>query len=248
VPALRQLIPDPNVVAQLDPGNLAGHVLEVLLTSRDSDGFWSRRNFCVTMGRSYPGFDQRPHAGVVQACAEAWAWLEANGLICPNPTALGSGDWYTATRRALVVKDHQSVRSLIASQELPEYFLHADLAQGVRALFLQGRFETAVFEAFKTVEVEIRTAAELGNDLVGVQLANRAFSVEDGPLTDRAAEKGEREALRSLMAGALGSYKNPTSHRRIKLTASETREMIILASHLLQIIESRRAPHPQTNQ
>jgi len=145
-----------------------------------------------------------------------------------------------ATRRAKKVWDRQGVRELIASLELPEHFLDPEIAFHARAPFLQGRFDTAVLEAFKTLEVEIRKAAGHGNSLIGVQLANRAFNIEDGPLTDRAAEKGEREALRSPMAGALGSYENSTSHRRVVLAASEAREMIMLASHLLQIIEARR--------
>jgi hypothetical protein len=63
--------------------------------------------------------------------------------------------------------------------------------------------DTAVFEAFKTFEVEIRAAANLGNDLVGQSLASRAFHSESGPLTDFSAE---RVALMNPMTGALGSY------------------------------------------
>jgi hypothetical protein len=41
----------------------------------------------------------------------------------------------------------------------------------------------------------------------------------------------------SLLAGAIGSYKNPSSHRRVAISADEARDMIVLASHLLKIVE-----------
>jgi uncharacterized protein (TIGR02391 family) len=131
---------------------------------------------------------------------------------------------------------------MVSSEQLPEAFLHPALLVDSRPLYLQGRFETAVFEAFKTLEVAIRTTARLGHDMVGVQLASRAFHADDGPLTDKSMERGERVALMNLIAGALGSYKNPASHRRVEITASEAREMIVLASHLLQIVEGRTRP------
>lgn len=111
---------------------------------------------------------------------------------------------------------------------------------------MQSRFETAVFEAFKTLEVAVRAGAGLGDDAISVPLASRAFHPEDGPLTDMTLERGERVALMNLMVGAIGSYKNPSSHRRVAITADEARDMIILASHLLKIAEvcaARRASH-----
>jgi hypothetical protein len=46
----------------------------------------------------------------------------------------------------------------------------------------------------------------------------------------------------NLMVGAIGSYKNPSSHRKMDITRDEAREIIVVASHLLKIVDSRAAP------
>lgn len=235
---LKSFVPEALSVVEMQPADLAGYVLEVLLSADQMErGIWNRRNFCAETSRSYAGKDQSPDIRVGVACSSAWTWLETNGFICKHPEQ--DNDWYLSTPRGEALRTHQDLRSYMTSEQLPEAFLHPELLVNVRPLFFQSRFETAVFEAFKTLEVAIRNSAGLGHDLVGVQLASRAFNSEDGPLTDKNAEKGERVALMNLMTGALGSYKNPASHRRVEISANEARDMIILASHLLKIVESK---------
>jgi uncharacterized protein (TIGR02391 family) len=236
---LRALIPEADAVLGMETSDLAGYVLEVLMSANQMErGVWNRRNFCMQVSREYVPPGQGSDERVGLACSSAWSWLEANGLIARHPEQ--DNEWYLPTRRGEALRNHQDLRQFMTSEQLPESFLHAELLQHVRPLFFQSRFETAVFEAFKTLEVSIRVTANLGHDLVGVPLASRAFHPDDGPLTDLQAERGERVALMNLMTGALGSYKNPASHRRVAIEAREARDMIILASHLLKIVESRR--------
>jgi uncharacterized protein (TIGR02391 family) len=220
----------------MDVADLAGYVVEAFIPN--NFGMVHRRTFCGDTAKLYVPPNQGPDHEVMHACAEAWSWLEANGLICPHAEE-GHQGWYILTRRGKAAKDRNGVKAPIASQELPEHFLHPEIALRTRSLFLQGRFDTAVLEAFKTVEVEMRAASKLGNELLGTKLASRAFDATNGPLTDQEAEPGERAALQNLMSGALGNFKNPSSHRRVELTAGQARERLIFASHLLGIIDER---------
>jgi uncharacterized protein (TIGR02391 family) len=155
----------------------------------------------------------------------------------------GAGGWCDITRRGTQVLKETKGLALVRAEARLGTDLHPLLDHRVRRQFILGEYELAVFAAMKTVEVRVREISALGPDLYGVPLVRRAFKAEEpdvGPLADPTLQTAEREAVSHLYAGALGFFKNPTSHRNVDysdpILASE---VILFADLLLRMLENR---------
>lgn len=174
---------------------------------------------------------------LLERVADAWAWLVSYGLIGPHHLNTDGG-WCRVTDRGRRVADSGSPAELLAEQRLPDD-LHPDLAEA-RSQFRAGKSEIAVFAAMRQVEVRLRVMSGAGNDMIGVALARHALHPDTGPLTDQRLEAGERQAIGHLFAGALGAFKNPTSHRVVDFDdPAVAADIILLADLLLRLLDER---------
>lgn len=172
--------------------------------------------------------------------SDAWSWLESHALIGPSSSNPQTGNWQQVTAAGEAVrKDPKSVAKVWAAERLSGDLDPA--LSSARSNFALGDYETASFAAMKAVEVAVRDAAGLPNELLGVNLMRKAFSPKDGVLRDPEAEGGEQQATADLFAGSIGAYKNPASHRTVKFDdPMEAAEVIQLADLLLRIVARAR--------
>ena len=249
MPTLPELIPDLNVLLALAPEQL-GRALMAAGASGMQNGMISPGGVTgdqVLYGLGIPGPTVYPRGreGEVEiAIGEGWHWLELNMLIMPAPGPNGDNGWKVFTRRSkALLNDEPAFQSFTSAAGFPRSLLHAAQGDDVWLELAQGHLSDAVFKSFRAVEEAVRAAGGFQAQDVGVDLMRKAFNPANGPLSRQADPPAEREALSALFAGAIGSYKNPHSHRTIIIgEAREAQEMLVLAAHLLRIVDTRRAP------
>ena len=225
---LPDLIPDVDDVLLLEPEEL-GAKLVFLMRKRtenrgdpfNNGGLLSYANLVSEPFSRHPLGNHRQYSEAARsmfelAFAEAWSWLEAQGLLVQAPGMNGANGFRVLSRRARKFEDERDVAKFASARLLSKDALNPKIATTVWSAFMRGEYDVAVLQAMKAVEVAVRDAAGLPQRDIGTGLMRKAFDPDTGSLTDTEDEKSEREARSALFAGAIGSYKNPQSHRDVK--------------------------------
>jgi hypothetical protein len=174
-----------------------------------------------------PTYPYHKKVAVNRAIAEAWQWLQNEGLIMidldqPN-------GWFCLTRKGASLKTQADIEAYRHGNVLPEGLMYPKLVGKVRPMFLRGDYDVAVIQAFKYVEVAVRTATKLPEDMVGQKLMRAAF-------------QAERQAVMELFSGAMGHGRNPPSHRDVVIKRETAAQLIGLASYLLFLVDRIETP------
>lgn len=244
MPTFIELVPDVNDLLSLEVEDLAEIVLQVMPSVLQNEIVWPG----AVAESAYPphgigpGYPVATRYRVRLAVAEALSWLENQGLLIVDPDQ--SGRFLRFSRRGAAALKQGGVAAFRWGRSLPPELMHRKLTEKVRPQFLRGDYDVAVFQAFKIVEIAVRSAAnalgaEFPDNAVGTDLMRQAFRPRAGPLADRTLVFAEQEAVSALFAGAIGHAKNPSGHRETEISPMEAARLILFASYLLDLVEDR---------
>jgi uncharacterized protein (TIGR02391 family) len=171
-----------------------------------------------------------------RAMQEAWDWLRTNGLLSlADPKQQGSDFAFVTRMGAAALEDGGLAR--IAAQRRLGVDMHPLIAGRVRQQFVLGEYELAAIAALREVEIRVRELAGASESDIGVRLMGEAFK-PSSVLHDPSLDKGESEAIMALFRGAIGVFKNPSSHRQVEFDdPTEASEVILLADLLLRMLD-----------
>jgi len=116
-------------------------------------------------------------------------------------------------------------------------FLHPKIIERCQSLFDNEHYDDAIFTAMKTVEEELRSRRSLRATDIGSDLITKVFKSEP-PLLVYSQVNAEQDSAYFLFRGAMGTFKNPLSHRFLDTTdPNKTFECLALASLLLRMLD-----------
>ena len=119
-----------------------------------------------------------------------------------------------------------------------ELQLYPDIRSKCWDLYTAGKYDDAILNATKAVEVAVRSKAKLPQSSVGVDVINAAFSVKK-PLLRYSKIDAEQEGMMSLLRGIIQVFKNPQSHRFVEVQdKSECLSVLLMCSNLLYVVDN----------
>ena len=248
MPTLADLFYDADTFLALEPEDVAAILMEAAQQFRappQSETGWpifwpSPVPYSSGGGYGAPGWPSQMEQAVMHAWEEAIGWLKREGLVMSGlvGTTAGPGK-LVFTRRGLQMKSKADVARYREASALPRTLVHEAIAERVIPQFLRGDRDSAVSYAFREVEIAVRKAAKFDQAEHGMPMMRNAFKKLTGPLADTNLPEGEQEAEQALFSGAIGHGRNPVSHRNVDMSPAEAARLILLASHLLSIVEKR---------
>jgi uncharacterized protein (TIGR02391 family) len=176
-----------------------------------------------------------------KAGQQAFKLLEKWELADPADGQNGVNGYIVLTEKGKSTSEPVDFERIRLRGLLKEEMLHPLLHGKIYTYFAADDLGTAVFEAFKRVEIEVRAAGGFAEKDSGKALVTKAFGLGSGPLTLPGDDKADCDALMGLFAGSLSRFRNPGAHtNRTYEDVLEAMEELMLASRLLRIIDSRR--------
>lgn len=242
-----QIVPTPEQILELTSEELSRALLEDMQArEQDPTGGMAMRNSlgaALVTPVSFNSIRQNPRELQTQldkAGRDAYALLEQCGLIEADEGINGMNGYVLLTPKGRVTTELVDFERVRVRGLLRKEMLH-QLRGKVYSDFASDELDSAVLEAFKTIEIEVRKAAGLSEKEHGKTLMCKAFALR-GKLSVLGDTKADCEALAGLFLGALNRFRNPGAHtKRTFADVLEAMEELMFASRLLRLVDERRS-------
>jgi uncharacterized protein (TIGR02391 family) len=240
MPPIKTIVPDAEILLALEIPEVA-FVLLQLLASSNHEGCSPIRpvlmsnffNSAVSPANVYPN---QYREAIEERLIMAWQWLLREFLLIPAPG--NTQGWVCVSSRGHKAASEEAFSRYRHAALLPQSMIHPGISATAFAAFLRGEYDIAIFASFRALEDRVREVCKYSNQLVGVKLMRAAFDPKTGPLRDINLEAGEQDAMNAVFAGAMGSFKNPTSHRLNAFDRPEQAVALVLfASYLINQVD-----------
>ncbi|HEY2858545.1 MAG TPA: TIGR02391 family protein [Terracidiphilus sp.] len=237
--SISSIVPDPQKLLALETPEVAF----VLLQHLASGNVGSSPERSVFMGNFFQqavspvnAYPAEYQTAITEHLIMAWQWLLRENLLIPYPG--NTTGWVCVSSRGHKAVAKEQFDKYRHAALLPQGILHPSMSATAFSAFLRGEYDIAIFAAFRALENMVRDVCKYSSQAVGVKLMRDAFDPKSGPLTDKTLVNAEQEAMAHVYAGAIGLFKNPTSHRLNSFTRPEEAvSLVLLANYLIAQVE-----------
>jgi uncharacterized protein (TIGR02391 family) len=247
MPSIHQIVTDPEILLALEIPEAAFVLLQHLASNKDGCSK-ARPVFLGNLFSEHTNpangyIAANPNAArfkeaIIEHLLAAYQWLLKEGLLLPLPSNTAGWAFVGGRGHEAVSKDVYDRYRRAAL--LPQSILHSSISATALSAFLRDEYDIAVFASYRAVEDTVRRVCGFPNQLVGSALMRKAFDVNTGPLRDGAAVASEQQAASDVFAGAMGFFKNPTSHRLNAFdSAEQTVSLVLFANYLINFVHER---------
>jgi uncharacterized protein (TIGR02391 family) len=243
--SLQSLFPTADELLALSPEELAPVLLR-LAANHGGSMFQPESVTQITVGTGFTathdlGYPGHKKGQIETLLNEAWNVLRREGLIIPASGYNGTIGHMVLSREGAAALTDGGFERIKAARDFSKSLLHPAIATEAIAALRRGDFASAVRDAFTIVEVAVREAGGFNNDNYGADLMRRAFNSDTGPLRNPSLPENERKGYEHLFAGAIAAFKNPHSHRKVRIEdVRVAQDQLLLASQLLRIVDAAK--------
>jgi hypothetical protein len=193
--------------------------------------------------RSGYGYDVRNRTEIEKVIGRAWKRLEDTDLLEEPDSDNGRNGFRIPSEQGKAAAATVDLAAAKVRGSFTRDMFHPSLPDAAWNAFRTGDHDTAVFEALKAVEIAVRKKGLGKNGIVatdrGVDLMQKAFDRNKGPLSDAGASPSRRDRRREFFTGAFGELRNPKAHNDPVITNPLIAvEEMMVASTLLRIVDS----------